>query len=200
MKKSASKNKMSDQEDIYYINKALIGHAASFATLIDRHKQIAYTLALRISKNHEDAEEIAQDAFLKSYNALSTFKQESKFSTWLYKIVYNTAISKLRKKELDSYSLDEFQITDTIQTQEVDGLRLMHAQERKKIINEAIGRLKEAEGIVLTLFYLSENNIREIEKITGYSVSNIKTLLYRGRNSLLFELKKTLKNEIIDIL
>lgn len=191
---------MIDQEDSYYIQKVLQGHVASFKVLVERHQSLAYTLALRIAKSHEDAEEIAQDAFLKAYDALGTFKYESKFSTWLYQIVYRTAISKLRKKELDSTSLDELQNVGKIHGDNLNGLDALHTQERKKIITDAIARLKENESVVLTLFYLSEQNIREIEKITGYSLSNIKTLLHRGRNSLLIELNKTLKDEIIDML
>ena len=191
---------MDYREDNYYINKVLQGNLASYAILVEKHKALAYTLALRIAKNHEDAEEIAQDAFLKAYNSLKSFKNESKFSTWLYKIIYNTTISRFRKKHLESYSLEDTPIRETGYEENDDGLNIMHLKERKKIISEAIGRLKEDEGVVMTLFYLSENSKREIEEITGFSNSNVKILLYRGRNNLLFELKKILKEEIADIL
>ena len=191
---------MKYQEDSFYIKKVLKGNLPSFAILIEKHKGMAYTLALRISKNHEDAEEIAQDAFLKAYNSLRTFKQESKFSTWLYKIIYNTALSRLRKKQLDSFSLDESPMEETYHEESDDSLGILHLRERKKIISTALNRLKEDETVVMTLFYLSENSIREIEEITGYTDSNIKILLYRGRKKLLFELKKILKDEIVDIL
>jgi RNA polymerase sigma-70 factor (ECF subfamily) len=155
---------------------------------------------LRIAKNHEDAEEIAQDAFLKAYNSLKTFKKESKFSTWLYKIIYNTAISRFRKKQVSSISLDDNPAHDAEHEDMDDGLNIMHLKERKKIIAQAIGALKEDEGAIMTLFYLSEKSTREIEEITGFSNSNIKILLHRGRKKLLFELKKILKEEIVDIL
>lgn len=191
---------MKYQEDSFYINKVLKGNLPSYAILIEKHKGMAYTLALRIVKNREDAEEIAQDAFLKAYNSLSSFKQESKFSTWLYKIIYNTAISRFRKKQLDQLSIEDMAIPDSLQEEDHDGLDIMHLRERKKIISTAIGRLKDDESAVLTLFYLSELNIKEIEEITGFTDSNIKILLYRGRKKLLFELKKILKEEIVDIL
>jgi RNA polymerase sigma-70 factor (ECF subfamily) len=191
---------MKYQEDSFYINKVLKGNLPSYAILIEKHKGMAYTLALRIVKNREDAEEIAQDAFLKVYNSLSSFKQESKFSTWLYKIIYNTAISRFRKKQLDQLSIEDMAIPDSLQEEDHDGLDIMHLRERKKIISTAISRLKDDESTVLTLFYLSELNIKEIEEITGFTDSNIKILLYRGRKKLLFELKKILKEEIVDIL
>ena len=151
---------MKYQEDSFYINKVLKGNLPSYAILIEKHKGMAYTLALRIVKNREDAEEIAQDAFLKVYNSLSSFKQESKFSTWLYKIIYNTAISRFRKKQLDQLSIEDMAIPDSLQEEDHDGLDIMHLRERKKIISTAISRLKDDESTVLTLFYLSELYIK----------------------------------------
>lgn len=191
---------MNYREDSFYIKKVLQGNLPSFAILVEKHKGMAYTLALRIAKNQEDAEEIAQDAFLKVYDSLNTFKQDAKFSTWLYKIIYNTAISRFRKKHIESYSIEESMIVDSAHEQEDDGLDILHHQERKLIISTAIGRLKEDEGVAMTLFYLNENSIREIEEITGFTSSNIKILLFRGRNNLLFELKKILNEEIVDML
>ena len=196
----ASNDKMNYREDSFYINKLLKGNLPSFAILVEKHKGLAYTLALRIAKNHEDAEEIAQDAFLKAYNSLNSFKQESKFSTWLYKIIYNTAISIFRKKHIESYSMEESPIVDSVHIEEEDGLKILHHRERKKIISMAISKLKEDEGVAMTLFYLNENSIKEIKEITGFTSSNIKILLHRGRKKILFELKKILKDEIVDML
>ena len=187
---------MNFREDSFYIKKVLQGHLSSFAILVEKHKGMAFTLALRIAKNHEDAEEIAQDAFLKAYNSLGSFKQDAKFTTWLYKIIYNTAISRFRKKQIDSLSMEESVASDALHEDKNDGLDILHHRERKKIISLAIRRLKEDEGVVMTLFYLSENNIKEIEEITGFTASNIKILLHRGRKKLLLELKKILKDEI----
>ena len=198
--KVASNDKMNYREDNFYIRKVLNGNLPSYAILVEKHKSLAYTLAMRISKNHEDAEEIAQDAFLKAYNSLNTFKKEAKFSTWLYKIIYNTALSRFRKKQIDSYSMEESSIADSAHEDDDDGLDILHHRERKKIISKAISRLKEDEGVAMTLFYLSENSIKEIEEITGFTNSNIKILLHRGRNNLLFELRKILKDEIVDMI
>ena len=191
---------MNYQEDSFYIKKVLSGNLPSYAILVEKHKNLAYTLALRISKNHEDAEEIAQDAFLKAYHSLNSFKEESKFSTWLFKIVFNTAISRMRKKQILNVSMDEGNIGNTIREERINCLDSLHKKERKKIIAEAIARLKEEESAVMTLYYLNENNLKEIEEITGFSNSNIKILLHRGRKKLLLELKKILKEEIVDML
>ncbi len=191
---------MKFRDDSYYIEQTIKGDFKSFALLIEKHKEMAYTLALRIAKNREDAEEIAQDAFMNVYKSLGTFKKEAKFSTWLYKIVYHVAVSRFRKKHIESSPLDDPKNTNTPQTETPDGLDLLHHKERKEVIARAISRLREDEGVVMTLFYLGENSIREIEEITGLTPSNIKILLHRGRSHLLQELKKILKTEIVDIL
>lgn len=188
------------QEDSFYIDKVLNGNLPSYAILVEKHKNMAFTIALRIVKNHEDAEEVAQDAFLKAYNALGSFKKEAKFSTWLFKIVYHAALSKLRKKQIQVVHSDDDRTDSGDRDERIDGLDRLHQKERSRIINEAIGRLKEDEATVMTLYYLNENNLNEIETITGLSNSNIKILLHRGRKKLLFELKKILKEEIVDIL
>ena len=109
-------------------------------------------------------------------------------------------VSRFRKNQIESYSMEDSPAYESLHDDHDDGLNIMHLKERKKIISDAISRLKEDEGVVMTLFYLSENNTKEIEEITGFSNSNIKILLHRGRKRLLFELQKILKEEIVDIL
>jgi len=191
---------MKYREDSFYIEKALEGNLPAYGLLVEKHSGIAYTLAFRIAKNHEDAEEIAQDAFLKGYHSLHLFRQESKFTTWLYRIIYTTAMSRFRKKQLDNHCITDFEQDVTEDADMPNGLEILQKDEQKKIISKAIGQLKEEEGVVLTLFYLNEASIREIEEITDLTTSNIKILLYRGRKNLLFELKKLLKHEIVDML
>jgi RNA polymerase sigma factor (sigma-70 family) len=191
---------MKYREDSFYIEKALAGNLPAYGVLIEKHSTLAYTLAFRIAKNHEDAEEIAQDAFLKGYQSLAVFRQEAKFTTWLYKIIFTTAMSRFRKKHPDFQSTADREESFASEVDEPDGLELLQKDERKKIIADAIGRLKEDEAVALTLFYMNEASIREIEEITGFTSSNIKILLHRGRKNLLMELKKSLKQEIVDII
>lgn len=101
---------------------------------------------------------------------------------------------------MQNVSIDEGNISNSIQEERISSLDHLHKKERKKIIAEAISRLNEEEGAVMTLYYLNENTLKEIEEITGFSNSNIKILLHRGRKKLLFELKKILKGEIVDML
>ena len=88
------------REDIEYIviNKVVNGDELAYRYIIDRYKNFVFNIAFKVLRNHEDAEEVAQDSFLKAYKALEDFKGDCKFSTWLYRIVFNTAVSKTRKK------------------------------------------------------------------------------------------------------
>ncbi|MEX0290363.1 MAG: RNA polymerase sigma factor, partial [Flavobacteriaceae bacterium] len=99
---------MSHNQDQHYIDRALSGDTRAFEVLIENYKHMVFTLALKMVKNREDAEEVAQDAFIKAYSALSTFKGDSKFSTWLYKIVYYRSLDYLKKnkRQLQTTAID----------------------------------------------------------------------------------------------
>src|SRR6188768_2609141 len=92
--------------DSELIDKVLGGDTAAFSDLVTRHQRYVFTLALRFTKSREDAEEIAQDCFVKAYRSLASFQRASKFTTWLYGIVYHTSMTFLRKKRLDIASID----------------------------------------------------------------------------------------------
>src|SRR5579871_129831 len=93
--------------DIELITQTLSGDQSAYADLVKRHQRFAFTLAMRFAKNREDAEEIAQDCFIKAYRSLASFQRQSKFSTWLYSIVYTTSMTFLRKKRVDIDSIDD---------------------------------------------------------------------------------------------
>ncbi|HYH55306.1 MAG TPA: sigma-70 family RNA polymerase sigma factor, partial [Anseongella sp.] len=93
--------------DTELIEKALGGERGAYEALVKRHQSYAFTLALRFTRNREDAEEIAQDSFLKAFRNLAAFQRQSKFSTWLYTIVYTTAMTHLRKRRNEFVSLEE---------------------------------------------------------------------------------------------
>ena len=91
-----SNQHMTTNDDVF-INKILDGDSSAFAVLVDRYKDLVYTLAIRMVKNKEEAEEVAQDTFIKVYKSLAKFKGDSKFSTWIYKVAYNTCLDRLKK-------------------------------------------------------------------------------------------------------
>jgi len=151
-----------------------------------------FTIALRMLQHHEEAEEVAQDVFIKAYKSLSAFNRKSKFSTWIYRITYNTSVSKLRsqKKFHETTSIGDYDRpgnTDTVADQE--------KKEENEIIRNCILRLPENERIIVTLFYFEDHSIREIAEITGMSESNVKVKLFRSRQLLYTELNQKLNIE-----
>ena len=164
----------------FYINRVLNGDINAFSYIIDEYKGMVYTIALRMLKNVEDAEELAQDTFIKAFNSLKNFKFESKFSTWLYRITYNAAISKLRKKQIETYNVEDSVLPESEVLYSYNAINELTKNEQKKYINETIKRLKEDEALMISLFYLQENSIEEISEITGFTLSNVKVKLYRA--------------------
>jgi RNA polymerase sigma-70 factor (ECF subfamily) len=188
------------QDDLFYIEETKKGDLNAFGILIQKHEKYAFTLALRILKHREEAEEVAQDAFMKAYYGIHSFEGNSKFTTWLYKIIFNEAVGRQRKKK-NNWDLIENEVAETIISQDLlGGIENLLAQERKELIQKGLERLKSNESAVLTLFYLEEQSIKEIQEITSYSESQVKILLHRGRKNLFDILQKITNNELINLL
>lgn len=163
---------------------------AAFRVLVDRHKDLVYTIVLKISRNREDAEELAQDVFVKAFQGLSSFRQESSFATWLYRIAFNEAINKFRKKGQKMVSLEEettADLADYPAEDEDDGLT---REEKYEAIQEAMAVLPEPDQVLMTLFYTQDMPVREISEVTGLSESNVKVRLHRARLRLASALKE----------
>lgn len=191
---------MDKDADQLYIDKVLKGDANAFAFLIDKYKNMTYTLAMKIVKNHEDAEEVAQDSFLKAYQKMDTFQGKSKFSTWLYTIVYRNAITKVRKKRVETSGIDDYVINNHSDDLEFPQMEALKNGEQQKYVRQAINNLPEKDGFLITLYYMNENTIEEIQQITDLTLSNIKVKLFRARKKLNAELSLLLNEEIKSIL
>jgi RNA polymerase sigma-70 factor, ECF subfamily len=190
---------METGSDQIYIDKVLQGDTNAFSFLIEKYKNMTYTIAIKIVKNNEDAEEIAQDSFLKAFNKLGTFKGESKFSTWLYTIVYRNAISKVRKKKIITSDIDEHVINNFQSDHDFPQIEALKNKEQKIYVKKIIDKLPETDALLITLFYLNESKIDEIEEITGLTKTNIKVKLFRARKKLYNELSLLLKEEAKEI-
>jgi len=175
-------------DDNHYIDRVLNGDVPAYAMLVSKHKNMVFSIALKILNNREDAEEIAQDCFLKVFQALKTFEKKSKFSTWLYRIVYNAAISRTRKKRLELVPMDDYVIQNFTDDEVSQGIGDLDPEEQKEMIEQAMKRLTDDENLLITLFYKGENSIEDISSITGLSMSNVKVRLHRIRKKLHGEL------------
>ncbi|GAB2701190.1 RNA polymerase sigma factor [Mucilaginibacter koreensis] len=187
--------------DIELIQQVLDGDQAAYALLVKRHQRFVFTLAMRFVKTREDAEEVAQDTFVKAYRALSSFQQQSKFSTWLYSVVYTTAMTFLRKKKLDTTSIDN---EDTYIQLENSNSSLENNQAERRsqsyYVNQAIGQLLPDDAAIITLFYNSEQTLEEIGAALGMEPNTIKVKLFRARQRLKDKLQLLLKHEVNELL
>jgi len=191
---------MDNNSDQIYIDKVLQGDTNAFAYLINKYKDMVYTIAIKIVKSHEDAEEVAQDSFLKAYEKLDSFKGNSKFSTWLYTIAYRNSITKIRKKNIATTDIDDYVMDNYSEGSEFPQLEAIKNGEQQKYVRQAIDRLPEKDALLITLFYMNESSVEEIEQITNLTQSNIKVKLFRARKKLNAELSFLLKEEVKTIL
>ena len=186
--------------DSEIISKVLSGDQQAYAGLVNRYQSYVFTLALRFTKNREDAEEVSQDIFVKAYRALAGFKGNSKFSTWLYTIVNNTCITFLGKKRLDTYSLDKEGVFEVADSQD-SGLRANLVEQKSKVamVNNAICLLSPDDAEIITLFYKNEQSLEEIAQILGIETNAAKVRLHRARTRLKEKMEKYFSEELNDI-
>ncbi len=174
---------MQEKDDWYYIEKVLNGESASYAPLVDRYKEMAYNISLRIVRRPEDAEEITQDAFVKAYRSLKGFRGNAKFSTWLYRIVYNSSVSHLRRNQrmgkVESEVFGRINTGDNAEESDQHNDELMVSALKK-----AKDSLPAEEQTMITLYYYDDRSIDEIAGIMNLSVSNVKVRLFRTRKKL----------------
>ncbi|MET1056408.1 MAG: sigma-70 family RNA polymerase sigma factor [Pedobacter sp.] len=193
---------MQQQEtDLALITKVLNGDTAVYSDLVKRHQRFVFTLALRFTKNREDAEEVAQDCFVKAYRALGTFKQTSKFSTWLYSITYTSAMTALRKKKLITQSLDDDE--QTIQLPDPGTEGKSDSVEKKSAhvyLNRAIDSLSADDAAIITLFYKGEQSLEEIGAALYMETNTVKVKLHRARLKLKEKLQYLLKDEVKELI
>ncbi len=186
--------------DIDIIARILDGDQQAYALLVDRYQNFVFTITLRYIKSREDAEEVAQDVFVKAYRALKDFKGQSKFSTWLYTVTTTTCITFLRKKKIEVQSLDNEKVFASADN--IDGGMKANQVEQKsrlQMVNEAISMLSPDDAHVITLFYKGEQSLEEIAQVLGKEVNTVKVQLHRARGRLKEKMEKYFSAEVRDI-
>ncbi|GAA4094118.1 RNA polymerase sigma factor [Mucilaginibacter panaciglaebae] len=183
-------------EDRYYIDKVKNGDPASYAFLVNKYKDMVYSISLKILRDADDAQDLAQDCFIKAYQQIHSFQGNSKFSTWLYTIAYRTAITRLKENKVSTITLNEEQheMPDNLPGQ----FELLHARQVKQQVRAAIQKLPEIDALLVTLYYINDLPIKEIEEITGLSKPNVKIKLYRARKVLEKDLRFLLEGNYAD--
>ena len=185
-------------DDQHYINLIINGDTNAFAILVDRYKDLVYTLTLRMMKNREEAEEVSQDTFIKAYKSINRFKGDSKFSTWIYRIAYNTSLDRLKKnrKHFNDVAIDEF---TEHQVKTIDNaLSQLENEESNQAIQLCLAQLPSDDAFILTLYYFEDQSLDEISKVIGLTPNNVKVKLFRSRKKLATIMKAQLEPEIIE--
>jgi len=193
---------MQQQEtDLALITAVLNGDTAVYSELVKRHQRFVFTLALRFTKNREDAEEVAQDCFVKAYRALGTFRQTSKFSTWLYSITYTSAMTALRKKRLTTVSLDDETYTlQPLNPGSASDADTIDKKSAYSYLNIAIDSLLPDDAAIITLFYKGEQSLEEIGQALFMEPNTVKVKLHRARVRLKEKLQSLLKDEVKELI
>jgi RNA polymerase sigma-70 factor (ECF subfamily) len=186
--------------DTEIIKRILQGEQAIFAILVERYQQYVFTLVLRFTDNREDAEEISQDIFVKAYRSLADFRGESKFSTWLYTVVRTSCITFLRKKRLDTTSIDNERTFLQLENKEsAFKANVIEQKSRHAMVNEAIRLLSPDDSQLITLFYKGEQSLEEIGKIMGLEPNTVKVKLHRARGRLKEKMEKHFSYEVREL-
>lgn len=188
------------QPDEVIIIRVLKGDQSAFALLVEKYQNYVFSLVLRFTDNREDAEEISQDVFVKAYRSLADFRGESKFSTWLFTIARTTCLSFLRKKKLDTLSLDNERTGLQIENRE-SGFHadIIEQKSRHALLNRAIGMLGIDDAQVLNLFYKGDQTLEEIGKIMRLEPNTVKVKLHRARQRLKDKMEKYFTHEVREI-
>lgn len=192
---------MHQETDLALITAVLDGDTVVYSDLVKRHQRFVFTLALRFTKNREDAEEVAQDCFIKAYRALGTYKQTAKFTTWLYSITYTSAMIALRKRKMITISLNDEGNTIKLENHSSDyDADNIEKKSAYAYLNQAIEMLSTNDAAIITLFYKGEQSLEEIGIALHMEANTVKVRLHRARIKLKEKLQYLLKDEVKELI
>ncbi|MCK5820237.1 MAG: RNA polymerase sigma factor [Bacteroidales bacterium] len=191
---------MQQKKDIEIIASVLKGNTNDFGLLIDRYQDKAFRLSISILKNEDEAQEITHMAFIKAYENLGRFKNEAKFSTWFFRIVYNLCISHHRYEQKFSRDISPEETADLAPAELNEGIKYLNRKEQQKYIARAFECLASDDLVLVKGYYMEDLDMNELAAITGLSISNVKVKLFRARKRLYLELEKCLKDELMSLI
>jgi RNA polymerase sigma-70 factor, ECF subfamily len=170
------------------------GQEAAYRELVRRYERPVFSLVYRMVRDRELAEDLAQETFVKALNAIESYRPEFKFSSWIFKIANNAAIDQLRRRELDTLSLDGSPHAETPEAIEATALQIgdrqetaleeVEARELGGEIEIAIARLRPEYRSCILLRHVEGRPYEEIAEILGLPLGTVKTYIHRARNEL----------------
>lgn len=198
MKPPSDLGTVSDQEVVEW---ALKGHERAYRELVRRYERPVFSLVYRMVRHRERAEDLTQETFVKALNALESYRPDYKFSSWIFKIANNAAIDQLRRKELETLSIDGAPDADSADTARESTLQLrdagespldeLEARELGSAIERAIGQLRPEYRSCIILRHVEGYPYEEIAELLELPLGTVKTYIHRARN----ELKQVLESQ-----
>jgi RNA polymerase sigma-70 factor (ECF subfamily) len=184
MQAASSDGVLDRQIEKRLIQRAQRGDEASTRQLIDYHKDRLYAFIWRIIRNHHDAEEICQDAFLKAFASLDTFSSEYRFSTWLFTIGYRLCLNTMRRRKMLSGDVDLSGVASDRANAAAATAQTEEARRLKDVVWGTVERLSEPQRAAIVLFYRHEQSCQEIAQVLQLPVATVKSHLHRARARL----------------
>jgi RNA polymerase sigma-70 factor (ECF subfamily) len=175
---------MTIMDDISFVKRTLAGDTEAFSALVERYRSMVFSIVVRIVPQRQDAEDIAQDVFVKAFSSLTQFRGEARFSTWLCRIAYTTAVSHSRRQRPDHAGSE---INEQYAEQD-DANELI--DERLQILRRLLKQMPPEDATLVSLHYQYGKQMDEVAAITGLSVANVKIRLHRIRKKLYQEINK----------
>lgn len=190
----------SKQEDTILIQEALAGNQPAFARLRQKYHDAIYNLIYRMIREKDEVQDLTQEAFIKAFGSLSSFNDEFAFSTWLYKIATNNCIDHIRRRKLQTFSIDKpieskesdfsFELPDTNDEPDQE----MIARQRKKLLDDAINSLPPKYRQVIVMRHQEEMEYQEIAHILKLPLGTVKAHIFRAREMLYKYLRDKMRN------
>ena len=182
---------MGNEQERQWIERSRSGDLKSFDQLVRRYERSVYNTAYRLSNSHDDASDIAQEAFVRAWNNLKSFRGDSAFSTWLYRIVTNVFLDDRKRKRARPHisldqelELDESHVTRQYEDPNPGPVEMMEGEERRAILAKAIASLPEAQRVMVVMYHSQGLAYEEIAEITSLPMGTVKSRLNRARLAL----------------
>ena len=169
-----------DNEDLVLCHEALSGNNGSFAALAEKYRKRIFSLGYSFFRNPDDSEDFVQDVLVKVYVSLASFRGESRFSTWLMRIAYNTAINSIKRRREYTSLAEDFEIADTSGNPEDVHLRDCS----REAIREALETLPERYRVCVDMYFFYDMPYADISEVTGQPVNTIKSHVFRAKKLL----------------
>ncbi len=190
---------MKDELEEIVIEKLKKGEAHAFRYIVDKYKTFVYNISLKILRNREEAEESAQDTFMKAFKSIGDFRYESKFSRWRYRIAFNNSVARTRKKMLTTKSIADPEEISNVS--DISGaLESLTQNERTEYVKKAVDMLSEEDSILINLYYWQDNSMAEVATITGLDENIVKVKIHRARHKLQRNISEFLGIKLEDLL